>query len=148
MRTFDLNPLLRSGIGFDRFDRILDSLSRQDDAQLSYPPYNIAKSGADDYRISMAVAGFGEDDVEITVKEKTLVVKGKAQAEQDGVAYLHRGIAGRGFERRFELADDIKVVGARMEHGLLHIDLVREVPEHKKPRRIEIGSAKLDRKAA
>ena len=139
MRTFDFTPLLRSGIGFDRFDRVLENLSRQDQASLNYPPYNIAKSGENDYQISMAVAGFSEDDIEIVVEENTLGIKAKAQADEDGVAYLHRGIAGRGFERRFQLADDIRVTGARLEHGLLHIDLLREVPEHKKPRRIEIS---------
>jgi len=141
MRTFDFTPLLRSGIGFDRFDRLFENMSRQDEASLNYPPYNIIKSGENDYHITMAVAGFGEDDLEITAKENTLEIRAKALPEQDGVTYLHRGIAGRGFERRFELADDIKVTGARIENGLLHVDLLREVPEHKKPRRIEIGKA-------
>lgn len=141
MRTFDLTPLLRSGIGFDRFDRLFENLSRQDEAATGYPPYNIAKSGENDYHITMAVAGFGEDDLEITVKDNTLEIKAKTLVEPEGVTYLHRGIAARGFERRFELADDIKVTGARIEHGLLHVELLRQVPEHKKPRRIEIGKA-------
>ena len=149
MRTFDLNPLLRSGIGFDRFDRLFENLSRQDEAAAGYPPYNITKAGEDDYRISMAVAGFSEGDVEITLTDRNLVIKGKPLPEQEGAAYLHRGIAGRAFERRFELADDIKVVGGRLENGLLHVDLVREVPEHKRPRRIEIGDGKkLEKKRA
>ena len=139
MRTFDLTPLLRASVGFDRFDRLFDAASRLDDAQLNYPPYNIEKSGDEAYRITMAVAGFAEADLDLTVTDNTLVVTGRQQPEQDGVKYLHRGIAGRAFERRFELADTIKVVGARVENGLLHIDLAREVPEHKKPRKIELG---------
>jgi molecular chaperone IbpA len=141
MRTFDFTPLLRSGIGFDRFDRVLENLSRQDQASPNYPPYNIAKSGENNYQISMAVAGFGEDDIEIVAEENSLEIKAKAQEDKEGVTYLHRGIAGRGFERRFQLADDIRVTGARLEHGLLHIDLLREVPEQKRPRKIEIGGA-------
>jgi molecular chaperone IbpA len=141
MRTFDFTPLLRSGVGFDRFDRLFENLSRQDENAVNYPPYNIAKFGEDDYRISMAVAGFGEGDIDITVEQNTLDVKAKAQPEREGVAYLHRGIAGRGFERRFQLADDIKVVAAKLENGLLHVDLKREVPEHKKPRKVEIGQS-------
>jgi molecular chaperone IbpA len=140
MRNFDLTPLLRASVGFDRFDRLFDAASRLDDAQLTYPPYNIEKSGDEAYRITMAVAGFAEGDLDITTAENTLVVRGRQQPEQDGVKYLHRGIAGRAFERRFELADTIKVVGARLENGLLHIDLAREVPEHKKPRKIAIGA--------
>ena len=149
MRTYDLNPLLRSTIGFDRFGRLFEQLARVDDSAPSYPPYNIEKSGEDDYRITMAVAGFAQADIDLTVKENTLVIKAEAIAEKDGASYLHRGIAGRGFERRFELADTIKVVGANVENGLLHIDLVREVPEHKRPRKIEIGSGPLlENKAA
>jgi len=149
MRTYDLNPLLRSSIGFDRFGRLFEQLSRADDTAPTYPPYNIEKSGEDDYRISMAVAGFTIADIDVTVKENTLIVKADSVAEQEGATYLHRGIAGRGFERRFELADTIRVTGADIENGLLHIDLVREVPEHKKPRKIEIGTGPLlENKAA
>ncbi len=149
MRTYDLNPLLRSTIGFDRFGRLFEQLARVDDSAPSYPPYNIEKSGEDDYRITMAVAGFAQADIDLTVKENTLVIKAGAIAEKEGASYLHRGIAGRGFERRFELADTIKVVGANVENGLLHIDLVREVPEHKRPRKIEIGNGPLlENKAA
>ncbi len=149
MRTYDLNPLLRSSVGFDRFGRLFEQLARADDTAPTYPPYNIEKSGEDNYRISMAVAGFAANDIDVSVKENTLVVKADSVAEKEGASYLHRGIAGRGFERRFELADTIKVTGADIENGLLHIDLVREVPEHKKPRKIEIGSGPLlENKAA
>ena len=149
MRTFDLTPLLRSSIGFDRFDRVFDNLSRGDDASLSYPPYNIEKSGEDRYRITMAVAGFGEAEMEISVTDNTLVIKGKQQPVKEGARYLHRGIAARPFERRFELADTIEVVSASMENGLLHVDLVRQVPEHMKPRHVEIASGPtLEHKAA
>ena len=149
MRNYDLNPLLRSSIGFDRFGRLFEQMGRMDDGAPTYPPYNIEKSGEDDYRISMAVAGFSQDEIELTVKENMLIVKADAMPEKDGATYLHRGIAGRGFERRFELADTIKVVGADLQNGLLHIDLVREVPEHKKPRKIAIGTGPLlENKAA
>jgi molecular chaperone IbpA len=140
MRTFDLTPLLRSSVGFDRFNRVFEALSQHDEAAPSYPPYNIEKAGEDDYRITMAVAGFAEGDIDVTVKENTLVVSGRALPETEGVKYLYRGIAGRAFERRFDLADTIKVVGARLENGLLHIDLMREVPEALKPRKIAIES--------
>ena len=150
MRTFDLTPLLRSTVGFDQFDRLFNAVGRLDEGSLNYPPYNIEKSGEDAYRITMAVAGFGESDLDLTVSDNTLTVKGAQQPEKEDVKYLHRGIAGRAFERRFELADTIKVTGARLENGLLHIDLVREVPEHKKPRKIEIGAAQpaLEQKQA
>ena len=137
MRRYDLAPLLRSSVGFDRFDQLFDTARRSDTAANPYPPYNIEKLD-DDYRISMAVAGFSEDDIEITVKENTLIVEGRAKAEREGVAYLHHGIAGRGFERRFQLAENVKVGGASMENGLLHVDLQHHTPEHMKPRQIEI----------
>ncbi len=140
MRAFDLSPLLRSTIGFDRFDRLFDAALR-DAADNSYPPYNIEKQGEEQYRITMAVAGFREEDLDVTVKENTLLITGKAQPEDDKVSYLHRGIAGRAFERRFELADTIKVTGAKLENGLLDIELAREIPEAQKPRRILIGQA-------
>lgn len=141
MRAFDIAPLLRSSIGFDNVNRLFDFASRLDEASLSYPPYNIEKHGEDAYRITMAVAGFRPDELDVTVKENSLTISGKAaeaQAEQAGVAYLHRGIARRAFERRFELADTVKVVGARFADGLLHIDLQREIPEAKKPRQVQI----------
>lgn len=152
MRTFDLSPLFRSTVGFDRISRVFDNAFQQD-ATTSYPPYNIAKAGDDAYLISMAVAGFGEDDIEIVANENTLTVKGNARKdEEEDTAYLYRGIAGRAFERRFQLADYIKVTGARMENGLLHIDLAREVPEALKPRKIEIvaggGNKQIEAQAA
>jgi len=141
MRSFDYSPLYRASVGFDRMMKQLDAASRMDDSATSYPPYNIEKTGDDSYRITMAVAGFGEEDMTVTVKENSLSVVGKkdtAEAEADATAYLHRGIANRTFERRFDLADHIKVVAARLENGLLSIDLVREVPEAMKPRSIKI----------
>lgn len=148
MRAFDLTPLLRSSVGFDRFNRAFEVANRVDDAQLSYPPYNIEKLGDDGYHITMAVAGFTESDIDITITEETLVIAGKQEAEEDDVTFLHRGIARRSFERRFQLADSIKVTGARLENGLLHVDLVREVPEHKKPRQIPISTVTVDAQAA
>lgn len=140
MRTYDLTPLMRSTIGFDRFDRLFEQAFRQPDSASSYPPYNIEKLGEDAYRITMAVAGFGEDDLEITVRENSLTIAGKALSEDKATAFLHKGIAQRGFERRFDLADHIKVTGANLENGLLHVDLAREVPEAKRPRRINIAT--------
>ena len=150
MRTFDLTPLLRSSIGFDRMNRLLESATRLDDSAPSYPPYNIEKLSESDYRLTMAVAGFGEDDVEITAKENTLVIKGKAQTDEEGVQYLHRGIGRRAFERRFDLAEHLEVKDASMANGLLNVSLVREIPEAMKPRSIAIGkpAATLESKAA
>jgi molecular chaperone IbpA len=152
MRTYDLTPLFRSTVGFDRLARLMDSASQVDSAP-SYPPYNIEKLSDDDYRITMAVAGFSEKDLEITVQENSLLIAGRMEKseEDEGVSFLHRGIATRAFERRFDLADDIKVVGATVENGLLNVALVRVVPEEKKPRRIEIGSGTpkaIEKKAA
>ncbi|HKO08003.1 MAG TPA: Hsp20 family protein [Alphaproteobacteria bacterium] len=141
MRTFDLSPLFRSTVGFDRMSQLLDSALRVDEAQLSYPPYNIEKTGEDSYRITMAVAGFGQDDISIVSQENSVTISGKAQEVPEGVEYLHRGIARRAFQRRFELADHIKVKGAELVNGLLHLDLVREVPEEQKPREIKISAA-------
>ena len=140
MRNFDLTPLMRATVGFDRLANLLDTATRVDEGTLGYPPYNIEKTGEDAYRITMAVAGFGEEDLEITVQENSLVIKAaKAKSEEDkAVKYLHRGIATRGFERRFDLADFIKVTGARLENGMLSVDLEREVPEAMKPRTIAI----------
>ena len=140
MRTTDFSPLYRFSVGFDRMQRLVDAASRFDDAAYAYPPYNIETRGDDAYRITMTVAGFAEKDLDVTVTENTLVVSGRKRDEDKGVSYLHRGIAGRAFERRFELADHIKVVGANLENGLLHVDMVRELPEEKKPRKIAIGS--------
>jgi molecular chaperone IbpA len=145
MRAFDLSPLLRSSVGFDHVNRLFELANRVDETATSYPPYNIEKRGEDAYRITMAVAGFDQSELDVTVKENSLIVTGKAaeQTVQDGeqVSYLHRGIARRAFERRFELADTVKVVGAELKDGLLHIALKREVPEAKKPRQIQISTA-------
>jgi molecular chaperone IbpA len=151
MTAFDFSPLFRSTIGFDRLTRLADAAARGDGAA-TYPPYNIEKTGDESYRLSMAVAGFGAADLDIQVQENALLVTGKAKREEDSAQYLHRGIARRAFERRFQLADHIKVAGASLDNGLLHVDLVREIPEAKKPRKIEIassGSAQvIDQKAA
>lgn len=138
----DFSPLLRASVGFDRMMNLLDQSARFENTP-SYPPYNIEKVGDDDYRITMAVAGFGEDDLEVTVHENSLVIEGKKEKteEEETATYLHRGIATRSFKRQFELADYIKIGGAKLENGLLHIDLIREVPEAKKPRSIAIESA-------
>lgn len=142
MRTLDLSPLYRSTVGFDRFGSMLDQLLTGDVAQPGYPPYNIEKTGEDAYRITLAVAGFGEDDLNIEVKDQGLTVTAKKRdvAEDKQPNFLYRGIAERGFERRFQLADHMKVTGAGLENGLLHIDVVREVPEALKPRTIAIGA--------
>ncbi|GAB4139804.1 MAG: Hsp20 family protein [Sphingomonadales bacterium] len=138
MRGFDFTPLLRSTVGFENLNRLVDMASRFDGAETAYPPYNIEKLGDDDYRIAMAVAGFKRDELDIVVQENTLVIRGQAAEADDAKSYLHRGIAKRAFERRFQLADSIKIVGASLDDGLLNVDLKREVPEHKKPRQIEI----------
>jgi molecular chaperone IbpA len=139
MDRFDFSPLFRSTIGFDRLARLVDTATRVDSTALSYPPYNIEKTGEDSYRLTMAVAGFSRDELDLTVQENTLVISGKAQGEDETGRYLHRGIARRAFERRFSLADHIKVTGASLDNGLLHVDLVREIPEAAKPRQIKIG---------
>lgn len=141
MRSYDLSPLFRSTVGFDRLSRLMDSALRLDDAQLAYPPYNIEQASEDSYRVTMAVAGFTEDELTITAQENQLLVTGKPAKDEAPKNYLHRGIAGRAFERRFELADHIRVVGAELANGLLHIDLKREVPEAMKPRTIAINGA-------
>lgn len=139
---FDLTPYYKSTVGFDRIFSLLDSLNGVE-SDNGYPPYNIERVSDDEYRISMAVAGFGEDDLSIEVKENALTVSGsKSDSETDQSAQvLHRGIATRAFERRFRLADFVEVLGAKLENGLLHIDLKREVPETMKPRTIEISSS-------
>ncbi|MBK8158911.1 MAG: Hsp20 family protein [Rhodospirillaceae bacterium] len=142
MRSFDLTPLFRSSVGYDRLSRLMDSAARVDEAQLAYPPYNIEQASEDSYRITMAVAGFTEAELTITAQENQLLVSGKPAKDEQAKTYLHRGIAGRAFERRFELADHIRVVGADLANGLLHIDLKREVPEAMKPRTIAITAAK------
>ncbi len=141
MTTFDFSPLYRTSIGFDRLASLLSSAQRLEQNG-GYPPYNILAEDENHYRITMAVAGFGQDDLEITSEENTLTVSGKGQDDEgeDG-RFLHRGIATRAFERRFNLADHVKVTGAALENGLLHISLEREVPEAMKPRKIEIGNS-------
>ena len=139
---FDLTPLYRSTVGFDRFARMLDEASSFETP--AYPPYNIERVGENDYRISMAVAGFGDSDLTIEVKENTLTVKGEKLTEKEDATYLHRGIASRSFERRFQLADHVVVKGATLENGLLHIDLMRELPEAMKPRTVPISTAKAE----
>ena len=148
MRTFDLSPLFRASVGFDNLARVLDASTRLDDSHFAYPPYNILKSGGDEYRITFAVAGFSEDDLDVQVENNTLTVRGKSAQDNTDGSYLHRGIAGRSFERKFELADHIQVAGARMENGLLHIDMKREIPEALKPRKIAIGADKGAKKLA
>ena len=141
MRTFDLAPLYRSTVGFDRLFSLFDQATGHDGAP-GYPPYNIERTGENDYRITVAVAGFGEADLSIEAKENTLTIRGEKQEktdEQKGET-LYQGIAARAFERVFQLADFVQVKGASLENGLLHVDLVREIPEAKKPRQIAIGN--------
>lgn len=138
MRHVDFSPLYRSTVGFDRLFTMLDSLAQPDNGQ-SYPPYNIERTGEDAYRISMAVAGFAEDDISIEAHRNVLTIKGeKPETKDETSEFLHRGIASRAFERRFQLADHVEVVGALLKNGLLHIDLKRSVPEEMKPRKIAI----------
>ena len=145
MRTIDFTPLFRSTVGFDRMQRLMDAAMRADESNLSYPPYNIESFGENAYRITMAVAGFGQDDIDITVKENTLTISGKARGDDESTVFLHRGIAGRSFVRHFHLADHIRVAGAELTNGLLHVDLAREVPEAMKPRKIAIqGTSSQD----
>ena len=140
MRTFDFAPLHRATIGFDQIADLMDRVMSTDAPQPSYPPYNIEKTAEDAYRISIAVAGFADEDLSVEVKEHALIVAAKKADDGEGKTFLHRGIATRAFERRFTLADHVRVTGASHENGMLHIDLQREVPEALKPRRIEIAS--------
>lgn len=140
MRTFDLSPLMRSTVGFDHLSRLVDS-ALSGDSTNAYPPYNIEKLGEDDYQITMAVAGFAPSELTVTIQDDTLLIAGRAQDEAEETAFLHRGIAKRAFERRFELAETIKVGDAHIENGLLQVDLKRVIPEHKKARSIEIRSS-------
>lgn len=148
MRTIDLSPLYRSFIGSDRLASLVDSATRQE-SQTSYPPYNIELLGEDKYQVSMAIAGFGKDDLTIEVQENTLTVSGKLpekRKEEKKRQFLHQGINEQAFERKFQLGDHVKVTGANIENGLLSIDLERVIPEAKKPRRIEIGASLLESK--
>ena len=148
MRSYDFAPLYRATVGFDRIADLMDRVLTTDVAQPTYPPYNIEKMGEDAYRISIAVAGFTPDELSVEVKDGALHVSARKAADDAGKAYLHRGIATRAFERRFALADHVRVTGAGHENGMLNIDLVREIPEASKPRRIEISRANdVDMKA-
>ncbi len=141
MTTFDFSPLYRTSVGFDRLASMMSSATRQDQGN-SYPPYNIRTTGEDHYQITMAVAGFSEDEIDITTEQNRLLVTGnRADEKEEQGEYLHRGIATRSFERRFNLADHVKVITASLENGLLHIDLERELPEAMKPRTIKIGKS-------
>jgi molecular chaperone IbpA len=142
MRTYDFSPLYRSTVGFDRMAAMLDNVLSNDVGTQTYPPYNIEKTGDDAYRITVAVAGFTEAELSIEARDGQLVISGKKAEDKDGqTTYLHRGIATRAFERRFQLADHVRATGAVSENGLLHVDLVREVPEALKPRTIAINAA-------
>ncbi|MEM8569451.1 MAG: Hsp20 family protein [Pseudomonadota bacterium] len=141
MRHFDLTPLYRTSVGFDRLASVLDQVMAGDVSQTAYPPYNIEKTGDNAYRISVAVAGFGENELSIETRDGQLVISGRKSETEDTKQgnFLHRGIATRAFERRFQLADHVRAVEATTENGLLHVDLTREVPEALKPRKIEVG---------
>lgn len=138
MRSFDLAPLYRATVGFDQIADLMDRALTTEVGRESYPPYNIEKTADDAYRISIAVAGFAETDLSVEVKEHALIVSGRKTEDPEERTFLHRGIATRAFERRFTLADHVRVTGAATENGMLHIDLVREVPEALKPRQIDI----------
>ncbi|NWG46915.1 MAG: Hsp20 family protein [Alphaproteobacteria bacterium] len=137
MRTLDLSPLYRTTVGFDRLFNLLDTAAKVENG---YPPYNIEHRAENEYRVTMAVAGFGRDDLSVEVRDNTLIISGSQSESAGDRQYLHRGIAARSFERRFELADHVRIAAASLENGLLNVDLVREIPEEKKPRRIEITS--------
>jgi molecular chaperone IbpA len=144
MRHFDLSPLYRSTIGFDRMFNMIDETANHESAP-SYPPYNIERTGENSYRISVAVAGFSDKDLMIETKEHSLMIRGSKEVHKEGEPaskeVLYQGIAARAFERRFQLAEHVKVMGASLENGLLHVDLVREIPEAQKPRQIPIGTS-------
>jgi molecular chaperone IbpA len=144
MRTFDLAPLYRSTVGFDRLFSLLDQVSGFESNGSTYPPYNIERTGENAYRITVAVAGFSESDIALEAKQNTLTIKGEKQtrADEKKGEMLYQGIAARAFERVFQLAEHVEVKGATLENGLLHVDLVREVPEAMKPRQIPIGNGK------
>ncbi len=146
MSTIDLTPLYRTMVGFDRMATMIDSAARLDGAQ-GYPPYNIERVGEDEFAIEIAVAGFSEDDLEIETKDGLLTVAGRKGSDEDAPEreFLHRGIAERGFLRRFQLADHVLVTGAKLRNGMLRVELMRELPEAKKPRKIEIGAPALSK---
>jgi molecular chaperone IbpA len=138
MTTFDFSPLFRSTVGFDRLMRLMESSSQLADATNGYPPYNIEKTGEDRYRITVAVAGFAEDELNVETHENALLIEGRKREPDQEARYLYRGIAGRSFKRQFQIADHVRVTGASLSNGLLVVDLVREIPEAMKPRRIPI----------
>ena len=142
MRTYDFSPLFRSTIGFDRLTNIMDTAMRQSDATEAYPPYNIQKTGENSYCITVAVAGFSEEELEIVSHDGNLVIEGRVKPNEENKEniFLHRGIAGRAFKRSFQLADHIKIMGANLSNGLLNVELVREIPEELKPKKIEISN--------
>ena len=140
MRNFDFSPLYRTTVGFDHLSGLLDAVSRNDAANSSYPPYNIERLDGDRYQITMAVAGFSESELDIQSERQTLTVRGTKAADTEKRDFLHQGIAARNFERRFQLADHVEVTSAQLANGLLHIELVREIPEAMKPRSIPIGN--------
>lgn len=142
MRNFDLSPLYRATVGFDQVADLMDRVMTNEGSRDAYPPYNIEKTDEEAWRISVAVAGFTDDELNVEVRENALLISAKKTPDEDNRTYLHRGIATRAFERRFHLADHVRVTGASHEHGMLHIDLTREVPEALKPRRIEINGPK------
>lgn len=144
MRSFDFSPLFRSTVGFDRLFDMLDSVAQYDTNQ-SYPPYNIERTDETHYRVTLAVAGFSEKDLNVELREGVLTVQGKRndEAQKENTGFLYQGIAGRAFERRFQLAEHVEVKGAKLENGLLHVDLERVVPEEQKPRRIAINAPEL-----
>lgn len=152
MNAYDLSPLFRSTVGFDHLSQLIDSAFKADERATSYPPYNIAKLSEDDYEITMAVAGFKQDEINVVAEQNTLTVTGAAaeKEENKGKSYLHRGIATRSFQRQFSLADHVKVVDAQLSDGLLTLKLVREIPEASKPRKITVNGGKLldNKKAA
>lgn len=147
MRNTDFSPLYRTAIGFDRMASILDNLSRNDQSQGGYPPYNIELVAENEYRITMALAGFTESELTLQSEQNTLTITGKKSEDPSTKQFLHQGIAARNFERRFQLADHVRVQTARLENGLLHVDLVREIPEAMKPRTIRIETASSARSA-
>ena len=146
MRTFDFSPLYRSAIGFDRLYSMLDDATRTAQSQPTYPPYNIELIGEDNYRITMAIAGFDESELNIQTENNTLTISGKKEESDKERHFLHQGIAARNFEHHFQLADHVNVSGANLSNGLLHIDLVREIPEAMKPHRVPINAGNTRQK--
>ena len=144
MRTIDFSPLYRTAIGYDHVLNLLENATRGDAKNTGYPPYNIEVTEEDKYQITLAVAGFAEGDIEVTSEHNKLTISGKQQADESNRKFLHQGIASRDFERTFELAEHVRVVDADLKNGLLQINLVKEIPEAMKPRRIQIGSSVID----